>query len=96
MSEPTRTVDPVYFLFDKHDRTRIHHQADRTTPVVGDHHAFRSHANRGSSMEVIHLSDEGEVSVGEEEGTQGLLPLFQAASIPTGLERPLLGKSDRT
>jgi len=28
-----------------------------------------------------YLSDEGELSVGEEEGTQGLLPLFQAASI---------------
>ena len=27
------------------------------------------------------LTDEGEVSVGEEEGTQGLLPLLQAASI---------------
>ncbi len=27
------------------------------------------------------LSDEGEVTVGEEEGTQGLLPLLQAASI---------------
>ena len=27
------------------------------------------------------LTDEGEVSVGDEEGTQGLLPLLQAASI---------------